>query len=259
MYLADQGGRHQGRAAGRRDGDAKESGLWLAFNRGKRRSCRPRRRRAGRSRTTSRPAGRRDAGRVAARGRGSAGDADTRSSPRSTPRIVYFSLTGWGYDGPLTMKLGWDIIVQGFSGVMDSQRTQDGTPVAASFYVADVAIPMYMAYARARAVAARQVGRRARRSRRPRCRPRWRCSSSTSSSAREAAPTAQGRGTGAGPRRTFQAADGEYLVMAGEAARVGPAVGAPRAARLPERARMGPLAWPKEMATSGTRASPSAS
>ncbi len=62
-------------------------------------------------------------------------------------RLVYASITGWGERGPDRTKIGFDLLVQAYSGIMASQPARDGTPLATAWYPADMSIPMYMAYA----------------------------------------------------------------------------------------------------------------
>jgi formyl-CoA transferase len=63
------------------------------------------------------------------------------------PRLVYAQITGWGPVGPHRMKIGYDYLVQAFSGIMASQLAEDGTPVGNGYFPADMSIPMYLPYA----------------------------------------------------------------------------------------------------------------
>ncbi len=52
------------------------------------------------------------------------------------PRIVYCSMAGYGFSGPAAHKPAYDPIIQGWAGVMESQRTQ-GKPRAVKNILAD--------------------------------------------------------------------------------------------------------------------------
>ncbi|HEY6421478.1 MAG TPA: CoA transferase [Candidatus Binataceae bacterium] len=52
------------------------------------------------------------------------------------PKIVYCSIAGYGFSGPLTNKPAYDPIIQAHAGVMISQRTQ-GRPRAVKNIIAD--------------------------------------------------------------------------------------------------------------------------
>src|SRR5258708_7118334 len=44
------------------------------------------------------------------------------------PRLVYCSVTGFGQDGPYASRAGYDIMIQGMSGIMDLTGDPDGPP-----------------------------------------------------------------------------------------------------------------------------------
>jgi formyl-CoA transferase len=62
------------------------------------------------------------------------------------PRIVYASITGWGDKGPLAMKEGYDRLMQAYTGITASKRGADGVPQESAIFVADMSIPMVLAY-----------------------------------------------------------------------------------------------------------------
>ena len=45
------------------------------------------------------------------------------------PRLVFCSISGYGADGPLAEKCGYDLMVQAFAGVMSTTGIVDGPPV----------------------------------------------------------------------------------------------------------------------------------
>ncbi len=45
------------------------------------------------------------------------------------PRLVFCSISGYGADGPLAEKRGYDLMVQAFAGVMSTTGTVGGSPV----------------------------------------------------------------------------------------------------------------------------------
>ncbi len=55
------------------------------------------------------------------------------------PRLVYGSLSGFGASGPEAGRPGYDLIVQGESGVMDLTGFPDGPPLKVGIAIADLA------------------------------------------------------------------------------------------------------------------------
>lgn len=55
------------------------------------------------------------------------------------PRLVYCSLSGFGASGPEAGRPGYDLIVQGESGVMDLTGFPDGPPLKVGIAIADLA------------------------------------------------------------------------------------------------------------------------
>lgn len=73
-------------------------------------------------------------------------------------RLVYCSLSGFGSSGPEAGRPGYDLIVQGESGVMDLTGFPDGPPVRVGIAIADLATGVMTAYAIATAILARERG-----------------------------------------------------------------------------------------------------
>ncbi|HEY6395766.1 MAG TPA: CoA transferase, partial [Candidatus Binataceae bacterium] len=61
------------------------------------------------------------------------------------PKIVYCSISGYGFKGPYVNKPAYDPIIQGMAGVMASQRTQ-GRPRAVKNIIADKVSGMTAAF-----------------------------------------------------------------------------------------------------------------
>ena len=55
------------------------------------------------------------------------------------PRLVYCSISGFGESGPEASRPGYDLIVQGESGIMDLTGFPDGPPVKVGNSIADLA------------------------------------------------------------------------------------------------------------------------
>ncbi len=61
------------------------------------------------------------------------------------PRIVYCSITGFGATGPFRDKKGFDLIIQGLSGIMDLTGEQDSGPVKVGIPLTDFAAGLFAA------------------------------------------------------------------------------------------------------------------
>ena len=61
------------------------------------------------------------------------------------PRIVYCSISGYGRTGPMAEKPGYDLIIQGYSGLMSTTGEPDGPPLRTGFSLVDLFAGM-MAY-----------------------------------------------------------------------------------------------------------------
>jgi crotonobetainyl-CoA:carnitine CoA-transferase CaiB-like acyl-CoA transferase len=65
---------------------------------------------------------------------------------RANPRLVYCSISGFGESGPEAHRGGYDLIVQGESGVMDLTGFPDGPPVKVGNSIADLVAGMSAAH-----------------------------------------------------------------------------------------------------------------
>lgn len=61
------------------------------------------------------------------------------------PRIVYCSISGFGRTGPLADKPGYDLIIQGYGGMMSTTGEPDGPPLRTGYSMVDLFAGM-MAY-----------------------------------------------------------------------------------------------------------------
>jgi formyl-CoA transferase len=59
------------------------------------------------------------------------------------PALVYCSITGFGQTGPNKSRPGYDVMAQGFGGIMALTGEPDGTPVKVGVGIADVMCGMY--------------------------------------------------------------------------------------------------------------------
>jgi crotonobetainyl-CoA:carnitine CoA-transferase CaiB-like acyl-CoA transferase len=57
---------------------------------------------------------------------------------KGNPRLVYCSISGFGESGPESHRPGYDLIVQGESGVMDLTGFPDGPPVKVGNSIGDL-------------------------------------------------------------------------------------------------------------------------
>jgi crotonobetainyl-CoA:carnitine CoA-transferase CaiB-like acyl-CoA transferase len=72
---------------------------------------------------------------------------DYKSLAPDNPRLVYCSITGFGQDGPYATRAGYDLLVQGMSGIMDITGPADGEPMRLGVAFADVFTGVYSALA----------------------------------------------------------------------------------------------------------------
>jgi crotonobetainyl-CoA:carnitine CoA-transferase CaiB-like acyl-CoA transferase len=72
---------------------------------------------------------------------------DYQSLAADNPRLVYCSITGFGQDGPYAHRAGYDLLVQGMSGIMDVTGPADGEPMRLGVAFADVITGVYSALA----------------------------------------------------------------------------------------------------------------
>ncbi len=59
------------------------------------------------------------------------------------PRLVYCSISGFGQTGPNASKPGYDLMAQGFGGIMSLTGAADGEPMKVGVGIADVMCGMY--------------------------------------------------------------------------------------------------------------------
>ena len=59
------------------------------------------------------------------------------------PRLIYCSISGYGHTGPRRAEPGYDVIIQGESGVMSVTGSPDGPPTKMGVSIADITAGMY--------------------------------------------------------------------------------------------------------------------
>ncbi|WP_102110057.1 CaiB/BaiF CoA transferase family protein [Oceaniglobus roseus] len=59
------------------------------------------------------------------------------------PRLVYCSISGYGQTGPNASKPGYDLMAQGYGGIMSLTGAADGEPMKVGVGIADVMCGMY--------------------------------------------------------------------------------------------------------------------
>jgi crotonobetainyl-CoA:carnitine CoA-transferase CaiB-like acyl-CoA transferase len=69
-----------------------------------------------------------------------------RALARLNPRLVYCTISGFGQSGPEAHRAGYDLIVQGESGIMDLTGFADGPPVKVGNSIADLVAGMAAAH-----------------------------------------------------------------------------------------------------------------
>lgn len=62
---------------------------------------------------------------------------------KENPRLVHCSITGFGQDGPFAERPGFDVMIQGLSGLMDITGTPDGAPQKVGVAFADIFTGLY--------------------------------------------------------------------------------------------------------------------
>lgn len=75
---------------------------------------------------------------------------------RENPRLLYCGISGFGRSGPEASRPGYDLILQGESGVMDITGEADGPPTKVGTSIADLITGLYAAQAVMAALAQRQ-------------------------------------------------------------------------------------------------------
>lgn len=68
---------------------------------------------------------------------------DYASLRETCPRLVYASISGYGQTGPNREKPGYDLMAQGFGGMMSLTGEPDGAPMKVGVGIADVMCGMY--------------------------------------------------------------------------------------------------------------------
>ena len=59
------------------------------------------------------------------------------------PRLIYCSITGFGQTGPNAYRAGYDIMIQGYGGIMSLTGPVDGEPYKVGVAIADIMTGMY--------------------------------------------------------------------------------------------------------------------
>jgi len=75
---------------------------------------------------------------------------------KTNPRIIYCSISGFGYTGPYKDRPAYDIIIQGMSGIMSITGEENRPPVKVCASIADLSAGMYAAIAILSAIIARE-------------------------------------------------------------------------------------------------------
>lgn len=70
---------------------------------------------------------------------------DHESLSKTHPDLIYCSISGFGQTGPNRDKPGYDIMAQGFGGIMSLTGEPDGQPMKVAVGIADVMCGMYAA------------------------------------------------------------------------------------------------------------------
>ncbi|HEY7362682.1 MAG TPA: CoA transferase [Methylomirabilota bacterium] len=83
-----------------------------------------------------------------------------RALSRLNPKLVYCSISGFGESGPEAHRAGYDLIVQGESGIMDLTGFADGPPVKVGNSIADLVAGLSAAHGVTLALLARTRTRR---------------------------------------------------------------------------------------------------
>jgi crotonobetainyl-CoA:carnitine CoA-transferase CaiB-like acyl-CoA transferase len=82
---------------------------------------------------------------------------------RANPKLIYCAISGFGESGPEAGRGGYDLVVQGESGLMDITGFSDGPPVKVGTSVADLVSGMAAAHGIVLALLARTKTRRGQR------------------------------------------------------------------------------------------------
>ncbi|MGI9369305.1 MAG: CaiB/BaiF CoA transferase family protein [Ruegeria sp.] len=68
---------------------------------------------------------------------------DYESLSKDLPSLVYCSISGYGQTGPNAAKPGYDLMAQGYGGIMSLTGEPDGAPMKVGVGIADVMCGMY--------------------------------------------------------------------------------------------------------------------
>ena len=71
------------------------------------------------------------------------------------PRLICASISGFGHTGPYREKSAYDLVVQGYGGIMSITGQQDGEPTRVGISLGDLAAGLYLAIGIAGALVAR--------------------------------------------------------------------------------------------------------
>ena len=71
------------------------------------------------------------------------------------PRLIYCSISGFGRTGPEKDRAGYDLLLQGFSGLMSVTGEQDRSPLKVGTSIVDLTTGMYSAFSIVSALLAR--------------------------------------------------------------------------------------------------------
>ncbi|HEX7138399.1 MAG TPA: CoA transferase, partial [Vicinamibacterales bacterium] len=81
---------------------------------------------------------------------------DYRALKKTSPRLVYCSVSGFGQTGPRRNEPGYDAVMQGEGGLMSITGAPDGPPVRLGVAIADIVSGMFAAYGISMALFARE-------------------------------------------------------------------------------------------------------
>ena len=68
---------------------------------------------------------------------------DYDSLKELNPKVIYCSITGYGQTGPNASKAGYDLMAQGYGGIMSLNGVPDGEPVKVGVGITDLMCGMY--------------------------------------------------------------------------------------------------------------------